>query len=88
MDPSGKKQIFVVYCKVSNALRIYILGYHHMEISRDVTYDEDTALEKSRKYQLEESYEEVVAPRDAELMKEVEPSPDVAISEEHDMLVP
>ena len=33
LDPSGKKGIFVGYCEVSKAFRIYILGFHHMEIS-------------------------------------------------------
>ena len=59
-----------------------------MEISRDVTFDEDATLKKLRKSQLEETYEEVVAPRDAKLMKEVAPSPDDEILEEHDMLEP
>ena len=33
LDPSGKKGIFVGYCEVSKAFRIYIPGYHHIEIS-------------------------------------------------------
>jgi hypothetical protein len=41
LDPSGKKGIFVGYCEVSKAFIIYILGYHHIEISRDVTFNED-----------------------------------------------
>jgi hypothetical protein len=48
MDPSGKKGIFVGYCEVSKAFRIYIPGQHHIEISRDVTFDEDAALKKSK----------------------------------------
>ena len=87
LDLSGKKGIFVGYCEVSKAFRIYIPGYHHMEISRDVTFDEDTALKKSRKCQLEETYEEVVAPRAAEPMEEVAPSPDDEILEERDMWI-
>ena len=59
-----------------------------MEISRDVTFDEDVSLKKSRKCQLEETYEEVVAPTVAETMKELAPSPDDEILEEHDMLEP
>jgi hypothetical protein len=67
VDPSGKKGIFVGYCEVSKAFRVYIPGYHHIEISRDVTFDEDAALKKSRRCQLEEVYEEEpVAPRVAE----------------------
>jgi hypothetical protein len=53
LDPSGKKGIFVGYCEVSKAFRIYIPGHHHIEISRDVTFDEDATLNKSRRCQLE-----------------------------------
>jgi hypothetical protein len=53
LDPSGKKGIFVGYCEVSKSFRIYILGKHHIEISRDVTFDEDAVLKKSKLYQLE-----------------------------------
>ena len=69
LNPSGNKRIFVGYYEVSKAFKIYIPGYHHMEISRDVNFDEDTTLKKSRKCQLEETYEETVAPRVAEPMK-------------------
>jgi hypothetical protein len=64
LDPSGKKGIFVGYCEVFKAFIIYILGYHHIDISRDVTFDEDAALNKSRRCQH-------VAPRVAEPMREV-----------------
>jgi transposase InsO family protein len=47
LDPSGKKRIFVGYCEVSKAFRVYILGYHHIEISRDVTFDEDAIMQHS-----------------------------------------
>jgi hypothetical protein len=46
LDPLGKKGIFVGYCEVSKAFRIYILGYHHIDISRDVTFDEDATLKR------------------------------------------
>jgi hypothetical protein len=46
MDPLGKKGIFMGYCEVSKALRIYIPGQHHIEINRDVTFDEDATLKK------------------------------------------
>jgi hypothetical protein len=72
LDPSGNKGIFVGYYEVSKALRIYIPGYHHIEINRDVTFDEDATLKKSRRCQLEEVYEEEhVAPRVAERVREV-----------------
>ena len=54
LDPSGKKGIFVGYCEVSKAFRIYISGFHHIEISRYVTFDEEAALKKSRRCELEE----------------------------------
>jgi hypothetical protein len=58
LEPSRKKGIFVGYCEVSKAFRIYISGHRHIEISRDVTFDEEAALKKSRRCQLEEVYEE------------------------------
>ena len=52
LDPSGKKGIFVVYYEFSKSFRIYISGFHHIEISRDATFDEETTLKKSRRCQL------------------------------------
>jgi hypothetical protein len=49
LDPSGKKGIFVGYCEVSKAFRIYIPGHRHIEIRRDVTFDEEATLKKSRR---------------------------------------
>jgi hypothetical protein len=97
LEPSGKKGIFVGYCEASKAFRIYIPGHHHIEISRDVTFDEDATLKKSRRCQLEEVYEdELVAPRVVESVREVpiiaEPvrevvtSPDEEILEDHDIV--
>jgi hypothetical protein len=95
MEPSGKKGIFVGYCEVSKAFRIYIPGYHHIEVSRDVTFDENAMLKKSRRCQLEEVYEEepvipITAvrevPRVAEPVREVVTSPDEEIQEDHDIL--
>jgi hypothetical protein len=87
LDPSGKKGIFVGYCEVSKSFRVYIPGYYHIEISRDVTFDEDAALKKSRRCQLEEVYEEEpVAPRVAEPVREIITSPDEEILEDHDII--
>jgi hypothetical protein len=58
LDPSGKKGIFVGYCEVSKAFKIYIPVYHYIEINKDVTFDEDETLKKSRRCQFEEVYEE------------------------------
>jgi hypothetical protein len=95
LEPSGKKGIFVGYCEVSKAFRIYIPGHRHIEISRDVTFDEEAALKKSRRCQLEEVCEEEPvnprttesmreAPRVAEPVREVVASPDEEILEDHD----
>jgi hypothetical protein len=86
-DPSGKKGIFVGYCEVSKAFKIYIPGYHHIETNRDVKFNEDVALKRSRKCQLEEVYEEEhVAPRVAEPVKEVIVTLDDEIPKDHDMI--
>jgi hypothetical protein len=94
LEPSGKKGIFVGYCEVSKAFRIYIPGHHHIEISRDVTFDEDAALKKSGICQLEEVYEEEPVipstamrevPRAIEPVREVVISPDEEILEDHDI---
>jgi hypothetical protein len=96
LEPSGKKGIFVGYCEISKAFRIYILGHRHIEISRDVTIDEEAALKKSRRCQLEEVYEEEPVnprttesvrevPRAAEPVGEVVTSPDEETPEDHDI---
>ena len=66
LDLSGKKGIFFGYCEVSKAFRIYIPGFHHMEINRDVTFDEEAALKRSRKCQHEDVYEEDAPPINVE----------------------
>ena len=91
LEPSGKKRIFVGYCEVSKAFRIYIPGHRHIEINRDVTFDEDAMLKKSRKCQLEEVYEEEhVIPRVAKSVREVpiisEPVREVVNSPDEEIL--
>jgi hypothetical protein len=96
LEPSGKKGIFVGYCEVSKAFRIYIPGHYHIEISRDVTFDAKSTLKKSRRFQLEEMYEEEPVnpmttesvrkvPRAAEPVREVVTSPDKETPEDHDI---
>jgi hypothetical protein len=48
LEPSGKKGTFVGYSETSKVYRIYIPGQRHIEISRDVTFDEDEAFRRSR----------------------------------------
>ena len=49
LDPLGKKGLFVGYSEQSKAYRIYIPGYRQIELSKDVTFDEDTTFRKSKK---------------------------------------
>ena len=42
LDPSRKKGIFVGYSEILKAYRIHFPGYKKIDISRDVTFDEDT----------------------------------------------
>jgi hypothetical protein len=80
-------EIFVGYYEVSKAFRIYIPGYHHIDINRYVTFDEYATLKKSRRFYLEEVYEEeLVAPGVAEPVREVITSPDEDILEDHDKI--
>ena len=55
---SGRKGIFVGYSETSKAFRIYIPGFKQIETSRDVTFDEDEAFNKSRRHRAEENLEE------------------------------
>jgi hypothetical protein len=87
----------VGYCEVSKAFRIYIPGHRHIEISRDVTFDEEATLKKSIRCQLEEMYEEEPVnpgtiesvrevPRAAEPAREVVATPDEETPEDHDII--
>ena len=62
LDPLGKKGIFVGYFERSKGYRIYFPWYKKIDISRDVTFDEGTTYNKSRKRPVEE-LEEAEAPR-------------------------
>jgi len=87
LDPSGKKGIFFGYYEVFKAFIIYITGYHHIEINRDVTFDEDEKLKRSRKFHLEEVYqEEHLAPRVAEPIKEAIVTHDNEIPKDNNMI--
>ena len=62
LDPSGKKGIYVGYSESSKPSRIYFPGFKKIDISRDVTFDEDPSYNKSRKRPVEE-FEEIEVPR-------------------------
>ena len=53
LDPLGNKGIFVGYFERLKAYQIYFPGFKKMDISRDVTFDEDSAYNKSRKRPVE-----------------------------------
>ena len=57
-DPSGKKGTFVGYSETSKVYRIYISGQRKIEISRDVTFDEEVAFKKSKESHTDEDKEE------------------------------
>jgi hypothetical protein len=86
LDPSGKKVVFVGYSDTSKAYKVYILGHRKIDISRDVTFDENVAFHKSKQGRTEESHdEENGVPRALETREvEVEES----IPEDQDMAKP
>jgi len=47
---SGKKGIFVGYSENSKGYIIYVVGQKEVEISHDVTFDEDMALRKRNNF--------------------------------------
>ena len=86
IDPLGKKGLFVGYSEQSKAYRIYIPGYCQIELSRDVTFDEDSAFKKSRKDKEDE--EEHETPKTIESPKEVRVEEEDPIPEDHDVTEP
>ena len=48
LDSSGRKGVFVGYSEFAKAYRIYIPGQRKIELSRDVTFEEDIAYWRSR----------------------------------------
>ena len=83
LDPSRKRGIFVGYSETSKAYRIYVPGFKKIEITRDVTFDEDAAFSKSKKNASEEVQdEEPKAPRGSE------PEAKKFVDEDHDELEP
>ena len=53
LEPLGKKGTFVGYTESSTACRIYIPGSGQIEVSRDVTFEEDMGLRKGRGFDME-----------------------------------
>ena len=57
LEPSGKKGIFVGYSKSAKAYRIYVLGQRHIELSRDVIFEEDLAFLTSKDIACDDSFQ-------------------------------
>jgi hypothetical protein len=66
LDPSGRKGTFVGYSESSKTYRIYIPGQRQIEMSRDVTFEEEVAFRRSRGSHMD---------IDSEKQEEMVPSP-------------
>jgi hypothetical protein len=66
LDPSGRKGTFVGYSESSKAYWIYILGQRQIEVSIDVTFEEEVAFMRSRGSHMD---------IDSEKQEEMVPSP-------------
>jgi hypothetical protein len=65
LDPSGRKGTFVWYNEPSKAYRIYSPGQRHIEVRKDVSFEEEVAFRRSRGSHMEidsERQEEMVSP--------------------------
>jgi hypothetical protein len=58
MEPSGRKGTFVGYNETSKAYRIYIPGQKQIEVSQDVTFDEEETFQRSRESRMDVVVEE------------------------------
>jgi hypothetical protein len=64
LELSGKKGTFVGYNETSKAYKIYILGQRQIEVSCDVTFDEEVSFKRSTEFHIEIDSEEQEAPKD------------------------
>ena len=53
LNPYGRKGIFVGYNDTSNSYQIYFPRFKNIDISKDVTFNEDTAYKNSGKRPVE-----------------------------------
>ena len=60
LEPIGKKGTFVGYHKSSKDYKIYIPGSRQIEVSRDVTFEEEMAIRKGRGSDMEINDDEEV----------------------------
>jgi hypothetical protein len=62
--PYGKKRNFVGYIDTLKANKIYIPRQRQIEVSLDVTFDEEVSFRKSKESHMEIDSEEKEAPKD------------------------
>jgi hypothetical protein len=80
----NEARAFIGYSETSKAYRIYILKHRHIDISMDVTFDEETTFRKSRESHMDEDREEQEDPK-ATMM--IESTPEEHILEYHNEIV-
>jgi hypothetical protein len=87
LDPLGKKVIFVGYSETLKAYKVYIPGHKQVDISRDVTFNEDATFNNTRKCRIDEDHdEEPIAPRVVDTRIDI--IPEEHDIEDHDMANP
>ena len=73
LEPSGKKGTFVAYSESSKVYRIYIPWSRQIEVSKDVTFEEEMAIRKGRGFDMEiDDDEEMRSSPSPEVKKESE----------------
>ena len=84
LDPSGKKGIFIGYSDTSKDYRIYFPRLKKIDISRDVTFNEDSTYFRSRRTPIQEVKEpEEMRGQDMEIGEAIPED-----HEDHDMKKP
>ena len=78
--------MFVGYSEQSKSYRIHIPGFHQIELSKYVTFDEDTTFKKSKKDKEDE--EEHETPRVEEGTKLDNNEKQEQVPEDHDIIEP
>jgi hypothetical protein len=79
LEPSGRKGTFVGYSESSKSYGIYIPGQRQIEVSRDVTFEEEVSFQKSREAQMEIDSETIPSPPSA-VQREIDIIPDDPIA--------
>jgi hypothetical protein len=62
LEPSWRKETFVGYSESSKSYRNYIPDQRQIEISRDVTFEEEVSFQRSRESQMEIDNETMPSP--------------------------